>query len=173
MRLGRRPLEQEPRSLCLIAVYFANLPGFTVLGCLLESARRWRLMGGKWGFPACLPQETGEFLVLRGPSCRCGLLGWRGHAGALSSELLPIHPGILAQCVVEEQVCKERRLPEPTFLTGDGRKNIQFTHSFCAIKPLLLPVANAQSSTPKRPQTHLNLDGCGGRKVPLPADATK
>lgn len=52
MSLGRHPSEQEPRSLCLITVYFANLPSYTVLGCLLEIAGRWRLMGGKWGLPA-------------------------------------------------------------------------------------------------------------------------
>lgn len=68
MSLGRHSPEQEPRSLCLIAVYFANLPAYTVLGCLLEIAGRWRLMGGKWGFPARLPGETGEVLALQGPS---------------------------------------------------------------------------------------------------------
>lgn len=60
------PSEQEPRALRLIAVYFANLPSFNVLNCLLESAGRWRLMGGKWGFPVGLPEKQESFWCYRG-----------------------------------------------------------------------------------------------------------
>lgn len=84
--------------------------------------------------------------MLQGPSSCCGLMGCCGHTEA------PSHPILASLC--RRNRAARRGTARTILLTDNRKEKIKLTHSFSAVKALLVTTGNAQTQeTPKPSDT--------------------